>query len=117
MGNKVAMSERLSSAARIIEAVNAPLGFFVLALVIVESFLASVTIGGGLESQHQLIALVAGVAMFVMVVLVVAILVWKKPENLTFDKQAHLVRSGASYGTESQPDTDRDALLPSETDG
>lgn len=109
------MSERLSFADRIIEAVTAPLGFYVLALLIVEGFLAIVTVGGGLEPRHQLIALVAGVTMFVLVVVLVTILVWNRPENLTFDKQAHLVRSGASYGTESHPVTDRDALLPSET--
>ena len=111
------MSERLSSGARLIEAVTAPLGFFVLALLIVESFLAIATVGGGLEPQHQLLALFFGVGMFVLVVGVVALLVWKKPENLTFDKQAHLVRSGASFGTESHPDTDRNAMLPSETKG
>jgi len=110
------MSERISFGARIIEAVTAPLGFFVLALLIVESFLAIVTVGGGLGPQHQLFGLFTGVAMFVLVVGLVTILVWHKPENLTFDKQAHLVRSRAPYGSDSHPDTDRDALLPSEAE-
>ena len=96
------------------EAVSAPLGFFVLALLIVESFLATVLLGGGLKASDQLKVLWTGVGMFVFVVLIVAILVWKKPENLTFDKQAHLDRSKAGYGTDAQPIKNRDALLPSE---
>ena len=99
------------------EAVSAPLGFFVLALLIVESFLTAALLGGSLDASDQIVVLWMGVGMFVLVVLVVAILVWKKPENLTFDKQAHLDRSTAAYGTDSQTVKNRDALLPTKPDG
>lgn len=110
------MPEGQRTGARLVEAVTAPLGFFVVALLIVESLLAAALVGGGLDASNQLIALWMGVGMFVLVILVVAILVWNKPENLTFDKQAHLDRSRAAYGTDSKTVTDRDALLPTVTD-
>ena len=56
-----------------------------------------------------------GVGLFVFVTMTVAVLVWKKPENLTFDKQAHLERSRADYGTDLQTVSNRDALFPTET--
>lgn len=88
--------------ARLLETVNAPLGFYVLALLIVESFLATALLGGGLDTYSQFMALWMGVGMFVLVVAAVTVLVWKKPENLTFDKQAHLDRTTSGYGTGSQ---------------
>ena len=106
------MQESQRAGPTFVEAVTAPLGFFVLALLIVESFLAAAVIGGGLQEQQQDAVLWMGVGMFVLVVTTVAVLVWKKPENLTFDKQAHLTRSSAGFGTDSQPVPDRDALLP-----
>ena len=96
-----------------IEAVNAPLGFFALALLIVESFLAIALLGDCLAAPA---ALWTGVILFVFVVVVVAVLVWSKPENLTFDKEAHLERNKAAYGTDLQTVTSRDALLPTQTD-
>ena len=100
----------------LVEAVTAPLGFFVLALLIVESFLAAALIRGGLNASNQLTVLWMGVGLFIVVIVTVAILVWKKPENLTFDKQAHLERSWAAYGTDSQTVTNRDALFPTKSD-
>lgn len=108
------MPEGQRTGAKLIEAVTAPLGFFVLALLIVESFLSIALVGGSLDAANQLTVLWMGVGMFVLVILVVTTLVWKKPESLTFDKQAHLARSWAAYGTDSKTVTDRDALLPTE---
>ncbi len=78
----------------LLEAITAPLGFFVLALLIVETFLGAVLLGSDLEKSQKMIGLWAGVGMFVLVVLIVALLVWHKPENLTFDKTAHLLNRG-----------------------
>lgn len=43
------------SGTKIIEAVTAPLGFFVLALLIVEGFLATVLVGADLENTHKVL--------------------------------------------------------------
>ena len=41
--------------------------------------------------------------MFVMVIGVVTVFVWSKPDNLTFDKDAHLVDRGKiPYGSDEE---------------
>ena len=71
---------------KIIEGIAAPLGFFVLALLIVESFLAIVLVGADLQNNDKILAMWLGVGLFIMVTIAVFILVWFKPQNLTFDK-------------------------------
>lgn len=74
----------------ILKAITAPLGFFVLALLIVEVFLGTVLGAGKLDPSLQFLALGAGIGLFLFVVIIVAIFVWFKPENLMFDKDAYL---------------------------
>ena len=100
---------------KIVEAVAAPLGFFVLALLIAETFLVAVLLKGNFDTQGQFIVMGVGASMFFSVLLIVTWLVHSKPENLTFDKEAHLKRSEAAYGTELKT-VDRKASRPSETD-
>lgn len=110
------MSSQSTLGERIIQAITAPLGFFVLALLIVESFLGVVLVGANLERQDKITGMWLGVGLFVLVVVVVFILVWFKPENLTFDKDAHLVNKGkAPFGSDRKIVMDIDALLPSES--
>ena len=103
---------------KIIEAVTAPLGFFVLALLIVEAFLASVMIGGNLSEANQMTGVWIGVCLFIIVTIAVWILVWFKPQHLTFDKEAHLIDRGkVPFGTESTPVKsvkDLDEMKPTE---
>lgn len=80
----------------LIRAINAPLGFYVLALLIVELFLASILMAADLPVELKATALYAGVGMFVLVLVVVSLLVWRKPENLIYDKDAHLHDPGKS---------------------
>ena len=105
----------LSTVVKLVEVTRAPLGFFVLALLIVEAFLGTVLIGSDLPGENKVILAYMGVCMFVLVVSVVTALVWMKPENLTFDKQAHLdkqLRAAVSLGAAStnspSPTTDDD---------
>lgn len=89
--------------ATIIEAITAPLGFFVLALLIVEAFLATVLVGAELDNANKILGMWLGVSLFILVIVAVFILVWFKPENLTFDKSAHLMGKGVvRYGEESR---------------
>lgn len=104
------MNERLK------QDLTAPLGFFVLALLIVESFLGTVLLGANLEHADKITGIWLGVGLFVLVVIIVFILVWFKPENLTFDKNAHLVNKGkAPFGSDRKIVKDIDGLLSSET--
>ena len=84
----------VSASSKLIEAVSTPLGFFVLALLIVESFLATVLVLANLSSDDKMIGMYIGVGLFILVTLVVAVLVWCKPQHLTFDKDAQLVHRG-----------------------
>jgi hypothetical protein len=100
---------------RIIELIDKPLGFFVLALLIVETFLGIVLVSAKLSDEHKIYCVLLGVGMFIIVIVLVFLLVWKKPEALTFDKDAHLIKSGIiPYGTESKVIKDEDLrkMLP-----
>ena len=109
------MTENQRTRNRIIEGIRAPLGFYVLALLIVEAFLVASIFKGTLQPDHQFSAIKYGVWMFVLVVLIVTLLVYARPENLIFDQSAHLERSKADYGTDLET-VDRNATKPSETD-
>jgi hypothetical protein len=102
----------------VIEAITAPLGFFVLALLIVETFLATILIGANFEPFQKLIGMWAGVGMFVLVTVLVFLLVWFKPSNLTFDKHAHLLDRGKiPYGKETLPIEPERALAVDQKEG
>jgi hypothetical protein len=64
----------------------------VLALLIVESFLATVLTLAGFDQAQKVMGMWVGVGLFVFVTAVVTALVWWKPQHLTFDKHAHLCR-------------------------
>lgn len=97
------MKQTGSGWVRIIEAIDKPLGFFVLALLIVEGFLVLVLTLSTLEPKMQERGMWAGVGLFVFIVLIVTVCVWKKPTHLTFSEKGSLVEMGkASYGTESE---------------
>ena len=104
-----------STVVKLVEVTRAPLGFFVLALLIVETFLGTVLVGSNLPAENKVALAYMGVCIFVLVVSVVTALVWMKPENLTFDMRAHLekqLRAAVSLGAAStnnpSPTTDDD---------
>jgi hypothetical protein len=98
---------------KIIETIDKPLGFFVLALLIVETFLALVLVYSKFDAEKQFTGMLWGIGLFFFVVLTVTILVWFKPENLTYDKAAHLANKklNAPYGTEKKEIKNIDNLL------
>lgn len=101
--NKPKPPANTASRMGIIEAITTPLGFFVLALLIVESFLSSVLVFANLESKDKITGMWIGVCMFIIVVFIVAIIDWFKPSNLTFDRDAHLLDRGiVPWGTDQR---------------
>ena len=93
----------LPARVKIIEAITAPLGFYVLALLIVESFLAIVLIHANISPQDQIRCVYIATSLFVFVVVIVSVLVWNRPWNLTFDKAAHLAdRARTPYGSDQE---------------
>ena len=99
---------------RLVEAVDKPLGFYVLALLIVEGFLTIVLTLSDLNASAKAWGMASIIGLFVMVVLLVSILVRFKPTSLTFTGFETLVSIGrASYGTDAA-EKDK-ARLPSGT--
>jgi tetratricopeptide (TPR) repeat protein len=79
--------------ANVLGAISAPLGFYVLALLIVEVFIATVPFSSNLEADAVAGYVYLGVGMFVMVVVIVTCLVWFKPTHITFSESSHLQQS------------------------
>ncbi|MCX8819278.1 hypothetical protein [Vibrio parahaemolyticus] len=99
---------------QVLEAITAPLGFFVLALLIVEAFLATILVGTTLENEHKVTGMYLGVVLFIFVTLIVALLVWFKPDHLTFDKEAHLRSQGKPpFGSDEVGEAIPQNLAPS----
>ena len=92
--------------AELVRGITAPLGFYVLALLIVESFLAAVLISAEIPTSERMTGVWVGAGMFTLVIVLVTLLVRNKPDNLTFDKEAHLVDRGKiPYGSNEEGDT------------
>jgi len=97
------MQQSRSGWSRVVEAIDKPLGFYVLALLIVESFLTIVITVADLEPSVKERGMWAGVILFIAIVAVVTLCVWHKPTHLTYTGYDSLVEQGkATYGTESQ---------------
>lgn len=79
----------MSTPTKKIATIVTPLGFFVLSLLIVESFLAVVLLGQANCSNSDFL-LWSGIGLFIFVVLIVSLLVLMKPEALVFDQSGHL---------------------------
>ena len=77
-----------------IQAIHSPLGFFALALLIVESFLVGAgawfVMGVGLSSEWRIVAMGVGVLLFLIVFGAVVGLVVCYPKNLVFSEESHL---------------------------
>ena len=108
----------VSMQTKAVQAVHSPLGFFVLALLIVESFLFGTGTWFGLPEPWKITAIGIGVLLFLAVFGTVVWLVVKYPQNLVFSEESH-VRFAAikMYGSESHMLTGRDlqALPPEPT--
>lgn len=84
----------------LIEVIDRPLGFYVLALLIVETFIGVVAAAGRSSESVLQWGLALGVGMFIYITITVSVIVWKKPHVLTFDRDAHLTDRGHELGTE-----------------
>ena len=78
--------DRLKTLAQI----QTPLGFYVLALLIVESTLAIVLTAAGFEQVYKWYGFLFMIAVFAAVVLIVTILTFVNPRNLLYGKEEHL---------------------------
>lgn len=93
----------LSARSKAVRAAHSPLGFFVLALLIVEAFLWGSGTGFGLSEPWRLAAIGVGVLLFLIVFGTVVWLVIAYPQNLVFSEESHVQFAAMKmFGTESQ---------------
>lgn len=105
----------ISSRSRIVRAAHSPLGFFVLALLIVETFLLGSGTWFGLSEAWKITAICIGVLLFLVVFGTVVWLVVAYPQNLVFGEESHVQFAAMKmFGTESHLITgsDLNALPP-----
>lgn len=74
---------------QVLQFIAAPLGFYVLALLIVESSLALVLTVAGLDDDQRWWGFLCMIGLFILVVLIVTGLVVWAPKNLLFGKEEH----------------------------
>lgn len=92
----------VSSRSRIVRAAHSPLGFFVLALLIVETFLLGSGTWFGLSEAWKIAAICIGVFLFLVVFGTVVWLVVVYPQNLVFGEESHVQFAAMKmFGTES----------------
>ncbi len=78
--------DRLKTLAQI----QTPLGFYVLALLIIESTLAIVLTAASFEQNYKWYGFLAMIVVFAAVVLIVTVLTFVNPRNLLYGKEEHL---------------------------
>ena len=108
----------LSFRSKAIQAVHSPLGFFVLALLIVETFLFGTGGWFDLPEPWKLAAMGVGVGLFLIVFATVVWLVVKYPQNLVFSEESHVqFQAMKVFGSDENLITHRDleALPPEST--
>jgi len=93
--------EPSNNRATLIGAITSPLGFFALALLIVEGFLTITVVWSNLEPGQKFWGMIIGAFLFVLVVIGVFVLVWHRPTNLTFSESGHLLHE--QWGTSEKP--------------
>ena len=116
--NMEGMQSSLSIRYRMVQAVHSPLGFFVLALLIVEAFLFGAGIWFELSDTWRLIAIGTGVGLFLLVFCTVVWLVVKYPQYLVFGEESHVQYEAMKmFGTNRHLITmrDLDQLVPEST--
>jgi len=87
---------------KILTGVGSPLGFFGLALLIVEAFFIGAGWVFNLPVETRTNMVWAGLAVFVFIVAIVVVLVIWVPQNLVFTEKSHL-QFAALYGAKRNP--------------
>ena len=74
---------------KILAEIQTPLGFYVLALLIIETTLAIVLTAAGFEQDYKWYGFLLMIVVFAAVVLIVTILTFVNPGNLLYGKEEH----------------------------
>jgi hypothetical protein len=77
------------SRAKTLQQIQTPLGFYVLALLIIESTLCIVLTGAKFEQDYKWLGFLCMIGVFAAVVIIVTALTAWKPKNLLYGKEEH----------------------------
>jgi len=95
-------SDFFAMKSNVIQVIHSPLGFFVLALTVVEGFLLGAGIFFGLPLELKIKAIEGGVILFLIVFGTVVWLVVKHPQKLVFSEESYVQFAKIQkFGTES----------------
>ena len=95
-------------------AITRPLGFYALALLIVESFLIIVLTKGNLDAQLQAEGMRSGVRLVVGVISIVTFFVWFRPDNLILSGKEKLEDKRISARGDQRGEVTSEELLKGE---
>jgi hypothetical protein len=84
------MASPNDSREKILAAITSPLGFYVLALLVVESFIGVVALKTDPKCDVISTALNWGAGLFILVLVIVTVLVWFKAKELVYDAPSHI---------------------------
>jgi heme A synthase len=73
-----------------IRSITTPLGFFVLALLIIEGTLGVVLTWSKLSENHVWNGFICMIIIFACVILIVSLFAWRNPRHLLYGKEEHL---------------------------
>ena len=102
-----------SERSRLVGTIRSPLGFFALALLIVEGLLLGAGIFFELSPLMRIVALGVGVSLFLIVFITVCWLVVKHPTHLVFSEDAHIQSEAMRLYCAGPPDRPPTAVLES----
>lgn len=71
----------------VLQAVNTPLCFYVLALLIIEAFLGLGITTGKLDEETKRYCINWGLALFIGIIVIVSLFAWFKPDKLIYDRK------------------------------
>ena len=77
---------------KVLGTIQTPPGFYVLALLIIESTLAIVLMAAGFEQYYKWYGFLFMIGVFAAVLLVVTVLTFINPRNLLYGKEEHSAR-------------------------
>jgi len=80
-----------ASRAKTLQQIQTPLGFYVLALLIIESTLCIVLTATNFEQQYKWFGFLCMIGVFAAVVSIVTMLTAWKPKNLLYGKEEHSI--------------------------
>jgi tetratricopeptide (TPR) repeat protein len=99
------------SRARLIELIKTPLSFFVLFVLVAEAFFVYSVQFADISETLKALCVASFIAMIFFVLLFVAFMVWSNPDNLLYDKAAHLARAVALLSDQLSHDKEVEELV------